>query len=94
MPTTFKPPLTAEKLREIGLRRDAADILALLWEIKRLRAHVLRADQIVGQIRNGDYLVETFRKELQGEPCLEEAARLRASADVTDMPPKVRRREN
>lgn len=75
----FKAPMTADLLREIGLRRDAADIIPLLWEIKRLRALVLRADQIMQRISHGDFLEETFRRELEGEPVLEEAKLLRAT---------------
>ncbi|WP_147328307.1 hypothetical protein [Duganella sp. BJB475] len=89
----FKPALKAEHLREIGLRRDAADIIMLLWEIKRLRALVMRADQVVQRISGGDYLVETFRAELRGEPVLEEMERRRAAVDLQAKPPGYDRRQ-
>lgn len=89
----FKPPLTAEQLRDIGQRRDSADIIPLLWEIKRLRALVMRADQVVQRIAGGDYLVETFRAELRGEPVLEEMEKLRASVDLHAKPDDYSRRK-
>jgi hypothetical protein len=88
----FNPPLTTEQLHDIGVRRDPGDIIPLLWEIKRLRALVLRADQVVKGIRHGDYIVEVFRKELEGEPVLEERARLSASVDLNARPPAEGRR--
>lgn len=43
----FKPPLTKETLRAIQDRNpESADVRALLWEIKRLRALALRTDQL------------------------------------------------
>jgi hypothetical protein len=69
----FKPPLTAEQLRDIQARRDPADIIPLLWEIKRLRALVLRADQLQGGLGSGGIILETLRDELVGEPCVEES---------------------
>jgi hypothetical protein len=90
----FKPPMTAEQLRDIGLRRDPSDIIPLLWEIKRLRALVMRADQVVRQIRGGDYIVETFRAELVGEPVLLEMEALRNSVDLQARPEgSLRRRD-
>ncbi|WP_174999084.1 hypothetical protein [Rugamonas aquatica] len=86
----FKPPLTTEQLRAIGLRRDAADVIPLLWEIKRLRALVLRGDQVVRRIIHGDYLVEIFKQELLGEPVLEEEELRRASVDLGARPDSAR----
>ena len=86
----FKPPLTTEQLHEIGRRQDAADIIPLLWEIKRLRALVLRGDQVVRRISHGDYLVEIFKKELLGEPVLEDEERCRASVDLSAKPDVAR----
>lgn len=71
----FKPPMTAAHLRVIGQRRDAADILPLLWEIKRLRALVLRADQVMQGRTPGNFIEDVFRRELVGEPVLEEQKR-------------------
>lgn len=72
--TTFRPPLTATELREIGLRGDPIDILRLLWEIKRLRAIVLRAHQYqrtIHGVGGGSQLVlNALRRELEGEPVI------------------------
>ena len=62
MHTVFRQPLTAQQLRDIWLRNQNADMLAVLWEVKRLRSLVVRAS----------HLHWTFREELKGEPCLEE----------------------
>lgn len=51
--TTFRPPLTAAELRDIGLRRYPADIVALPREIKRLRSIVLRAQQYQLTVHGG-----------------------------------------
>jgi hypothetical protein len=72
----FRPPLTAAELREIGLRRDPADILRLLWEIKRLRAIVLRAHQYQLTVHGGaggsTLVLNALRRELEGEPVIAE----------------------
>jgi hypothetical protein len=70
----FRPPLSTEQLRDIGLRRDGRDIVALLWEIKRLRSMVLRANQVIRElpVRIGPYGIaqECLRKDLLIEPCV------------------------
>lgn len=38
----FRPSLTNAELHDIGQRKDPADIIRLLWEIKRLRDLTLR----------------------------------------------------
>ncbi len=76
----FKPPLTREKLQEIDARNPGnADVRALLWEIKRLRALVLRFDQVQKSITPGsgaEMIVGILREELKGEPCIEEQPKL------------------
>lgn len=62
MHTVTRKPLTAAQLREIWLRNQNEDMLAVLWEVKRLRGLVVRAS----------HLHWTFRDELKDEPCLEE----------------------
>ncbi|WP_343728533.1 hypothetical protein [Duganella sp.] len=89
----FRDPLTAEQLREIGQRRDPADIISLLWEIKRLRATVLRADQVMRSVRGGDFITDVFRKELAEEPAVQEFNRLRLGADLADRPEGTRLRK-
>ncbi|HEV2612554.1 MAG TPA: hypothetical protein VGU61_19990 [Noviherbaspirillum sp.] len=76
----FKPPLTREQLTEIQERnRENEDVITLLWEIKRLRALVLRADQVQRSITPGsgaEMVIGVLRKELEGEPCIAEQSRL------------------
>jgi hypothetical protein len=73
----FKPPLTKAQLQEIQERnRDSADARALLWEIARLRALLLRADQLqrsLGNLAGGPGIVlSAFRNEIRDEPCIRE----------------------
>lgn len=77
----FRPPLTDQQLHDIFQRQDAADITPLLWEIKRLRAIVLRAHQMQESMSpNADgangIIYAALRSELKGEPCVEEHKRL------------------
>ena len=77
-----RPPLTHQALRDIGLRnRDHADTTALLWEIKRLRSIVLRADQLQRCMTSlpGAYnmILEALRNQLKDEPCVIESNQLR-----------------
>lgn len=78
----FRAPLTTKLLHEIALRRDASDVIALLWEIKRLRGLALRANQVIRDLpeRSGPcgIVQECLRKELKMEPCVvdEEKRRL------------------
>jgi hypothetical protein len=78
--TTFRPPLTAAELRDIGLRRDPADIVRLLWEIKRLRAIALRAHQYQltahGNVGGSTLVLNALRHELENEPVVAEQAPL------------------
>ena len=77
---SFLPALTAAELREIGLRRDPADIIRLLWEIKRLRSIVLRAHQYEQSAHGGTggslLVLNALRRELEGEPVVAEQAPL------------------
>ncbi len=80
---TFRPALTQKQLHDIGVRRDPDDILALLWEIKRLRAIVLRVDQLQRGMSLGGgpgMLLDALRNDLKGEPCIDEQCRLDISA--------------
>lgn len=76
----FRDPLTKAQLREIWERKDPTDIDALLWEVKRLRAIVLRIDQLqrgLGEIGGGAIiLLQGLRNELSREPCVAEQPRL------------------
>jgi hypothetical protein len=84
-PTRHRAPLTRETLHAIGERnRGNADIQALLWEIHRLRAIALRADQILRSMPGSEVgtlgmLVGALRRELDGEPAvLEQQAQTEA----------------
>lgn len=72
--------MTREDLAAIQARSLTPDTRALLWEIARLRALVLRADQLqhcLGNIGGGPGIVlEVLRAELKGEPCVEERIKL------------------
>ena len=72
--TTFKPPLTNEELHYIGQRKDSVDIVRLLWEIKRLQAVALRADQLQGAIGPSGgsvgMILGALRNDLAELPCV------------------------
>ncbi len=71
----FKPALTKDDLLAIQARsRNDPDVRALLWEVKRLRAMVLRADQLqraLGPLGGGPgAILHAMRLDLQTEPCV------------------------
>lgn len=71
------PRLTAPYLRSLYYREPSPVVRELLWEVHRLRLLVLRADQlqetIIGACPPATQLVlDILRKELAGEPCIEE----------------------
>jgi hypothetical protein len=75
----FRPALTKTELHEVALRKDPEDVVRLLWEIKRLRAIVLRIDQLQRCLTAGGgpgVLLDGLRSELAVEPCVAEQARL------------------
>lgn len=77
----FKPPLTKETLIEIQARNlYSADVRALLWEVKRMRALVLYADQLqrmLGTLPGPQgAILDTLREKLKDEPCVHEFPRL------------------
>ena len=90
--TTFREPLTAAELREIGLRRDPADIIRLLWEIKRLRAIALRAHQYqasaLGEVGGSTLVLNALRRELEGEPVVAEQGSLAELRERQDRGPR------
>lgn len=76
-----KPPLTQADLKAIQeRRRDDPDVMALLWEIKRMRAVVLFADQLQREmgVMSGPQgmVLEALRSRLKDEPCVDEFPRL------------------
>jgi hypothetical protein len=76
---SFRAPLTRAQLHEIGDRKDPRDINSLLWEIKRLRAIVLRIDQLQRSLNVGGglgILLQALRGDLATEPCIAEQSRI------------------
>jgi hypothetical protein len=76
-----KPSLTRADLHAIQERnRQSPDVMALLWEIARLRATVLYADQLqrtIGSMSGAQGLVlDALRARLVDEPCVDEFPRL------------------
>lgn len=92
--TTFRPKLTALQLREIGLRRDPADVIKLLWEIKRLRAIALRAHQYQATYMEGaggsTLVLNALRRELEGEPVVAEQGSLAELRERQERGPRGR----
>ncbi len=77
----LRPPLSSTELRAIWNRNpEHADVQALVWEIKRLRGTVLRADQLQQQL--GDIggiqgaMLAGLRFALAEEPCVAEQVKL------------------
>ncbi|OBV39786.1 hypothetical protein [Janthinobacterium psychrotolerans] len=68
--SNFRKALTTVELVEIRLSSDSADMRAVLWEIKRLRAIVSRADKLERSLgpRVGapGLLRATLREKLDG----------------------------
>lgn len=75
-PMRHRAPLTAARLAEIYDQYPTPVVLALLWEIHRLRATISRANQIRGFLSPHGHGViptsvwECFNKELDAEPLL------------------------
>jgi len=73
----FKAPLTHADLRIIRERQPwNADVISLLWEVKRLRSVLLRAYQLSADLKRpagltGE-LYDDFMKGLRDEPCVQE----------------------
>jgi len=77
----FKPSLPTDQLHQIQERnRDSADVLTLLWEIKRMRATLLYADQLQRMLTTlpgpQGAILDTLRAKLKDEPCVKEFPRL------------------
>lgn len=77
----IKSPLSAAELRAIWQRNpEHVDVQMLIWEIKRLRGTVLRADQLqrqlgeIGGIQGS--MLAGLRFALAEEPCVAEQATL------------------
>lgn len=73
----FRPPLTHDQLREIRKRQPLnADVIALLWEIRRMRGMMLRAYQLHSDTRRPAGVLancwDEFDALLRAEPCVVE----------------------
>lgn len=69
----FKPPLSFDELKAIQDRSaDNADVRKLLWEIRRLQAIVLRADQLAGSVPEAGgavgMIVAALREQVKDDP--------------------------
>jgi cell fate (sporulation/competence/biofilm development) regulator YmcA (YheA/YmcA/DUF963 family) len=76
----MKDPLTTAELRAIQDRnRDSADVRALLWEIKRLRALALRSHDYFKQSATSSMaqmLAGALLRDLNEEPVVKEQPKL------------------
>lgn len=90
----FKAPLTAEQLRTIRERQPwNPDVIALLWEIKRLRSALLRLHQVSGELKRPTGLMGGIYDDLMEglivEPCVIERDQM--TAELLDAPAKPRK---
>ncbi|QET71452.1 hypothetical protein [Bordetella bronchiseptica] len=90
----FRDPLTHAQLRAIRERQPwNPDVVALLWEVKRLRAMMLRAYQLAPDFPRPagvlSYCYDTFMADLAVEPCVLE--RNENVAELLDAPAKPRK---
>ncbi|OAE63389.1 hypothetical protein DBL07_00495 [Achromobacter mucicolens] len=80
----FKKPLSHADLRFIRERQPwNPDVIALLWEVKRLRSILLRAYQLSGDFKRpagitGE-LYDDFMRDLHHEPCVLERDDMKAA---------------
>ncbi len=73
-----RQPLTRDELRAMGKRnRGNPDVIALLWEIHRLRSIVLRSDQLQRSLPPNEppctalgLILGALREDLDGEPAV------------------------
>jgi len=70
----FRAPLSIEQLKEIQGRNDSPDVLALLWEVRRLRQIAETADELDRSL--GPYvgmpglIRASLRVQLDGSHCI------------------------
>ncbi|MFF7398909.1 hypothetical protein ACFZAI_20825 [Achromobacter sp. NPDC008082] len=90
----FKAPLTHADLRAIRERQPwNPDVIALLWEIKRMRSEFLRWHQVANDIKRpaglmGD-IYDELRERLAVEPCVLE--RDQDTQKLMEAPHKLRK---
>ncbi|MFP3747022.1 hypothetical protein SB816_28450 [Achromobacter sp. SIMBA_011] len=71
----FRTPLTTEQLRAMRERQpNNPDVIALLWEVKRLRSVLLRLHQVSGDLKRPPSLMGEIYDDLMAgladEPCV------------------------
>lgn len=69
----FRAPLSLDQLKAIQGRNDSADVLALLWEVRRLREIAAAADELErslgARVGMPGLIRASLRVQLDGEPC-------------------------
>ncbi|MFY3132374.1 hypothetical protein ACOTF1_15200 [Achromobacter ruhlandii] len=90
----FKAPLSAEQLRAIRERQPwNPDVIALLWEVKRLRSVLLRLHQVSGDLKRPPSLMGEIYDDLMAgladEPCVIERDQM--TAELLEAPRKLRK---
>lgn len=90
----FKDPLTVADLRAIRERQPwNPDVMALLWEIKRLRSVLLRLHQVSGDLKRPASLMGEIYDDLMDglakEPCVIERDQM--TAELLESPRKLRK---
>ncbi len=90
----FKAPLTTEQLRAIRERQPwNPDLIALLWEIKRMRSMLLRLHQVSGDLKRPASIIGDIYDDLMAalavEPCVVE--RNQITAELLEEPRKLRK---
>lgn len=90
----FKAPLTYSELRAIRERQPwNPDVLALLWEVKRLRSVLLRMHQVSGDLKRPASLMgeiyDDLMEGLAAEPCVIERDQM--TAELLEEPRKLRK---
>ncbi len=88
------PPLTTEQLRAIRERQpNNPDVIALLWEIKRMRSMLLRLNQVSGDLKRPASIVGEIYDDLMAalavEPCVVEFKQ--TTAELLEDPRKLRK---
>jgi len=90
----FRDPIPLDELRAIRERQPwNQDVMALLWEVKRLRAMVLRTYQLWPDFKRPTGVLapiyDSFSESLKVEPCVLE--RDRTAAELLNAPAKPRK---
>ena len=90
----FRHPLPTDELRAIRERQPwNPDVIALLWEVKRLRSMLLRLHQVSGdRKRPASLMGEIYDDLLAGlavEPCVIERDQM--TAELLEEPRKLRK---